>query len=137
MPRTVAVCLLLLLAACRGPREYAAPAPAGALDCALRQARDMGYNRMEGANAPDYVRVSQRVDLANDALPQTGDPRTGPDVVRPRASDEPRYNELIMREDGGRLRIQIVPPPPGARTEEVGRTADGDAQRILAACTTE
>lgn len=136
MSRGLVVCVVLLLGACRGPREYAAPAPAGALDCALREARDLGYTRMEGAGADDYARVSQRVELPAEIRPERRDPLPGVDAVRPRPTDEPMYSELILREDGGRLRIQVVPLTRGAETVEAGRTADGDAQRILSACTT-
>jgi hypothetical protein len=136
MSRTPAVCLILLLGACRGPEEYSAPAPAGALDCALREAREMGYSRMTGEPEEDYVRVSQRTDLPLEIRPEGRDPLPGPEAVRPAHNEEPMFNELMLREDGGRLRIQIVGRLEGGEVIEAGRDAESHAQRILAACST-
>ena len=136
MSRVAAVGLVLLLAACGRTREYVAPAPAGALDCALREAREMGYSRMEGANAENFVRVSQRVELPQEHRPEGRDPLPGPDAVRPVHRDQPMYNELILREERGQLRIQVVGQVRGTAPVPADRDAEGHAQRILAACTT-
>lgn len=132
MAKMLAVCLALLLAACGRTREYVGPAPAGALDCALREAREMGYSRKEGANAENYVRVSQQVEVPQELRPEGRDPLPGPDAVRPVHRDPAMPNELILREGGGQLRIQVV-----SRLDRGGGgEAEGHAQRILAACTT-
>ena len=132
MDRIVAVGLALLLAACGRTREFAGPAPAGALDCALREAQGMGYSRKEGANASDYVRVSQQVELPQEMRPEGRDPLPGPDAVRPVTSEREMPNELIVREVRGQLRIQVV----GRLDGDGGTEAESHAQRILAACTT-
>ena len=48
MRRWIAPVVVLVAAGCRGPEQYSAPAPAGAVTCALREAEAMGYRRLEG-----------------------------------------------------------------------------------------
>ena len=124
------------LAACRGPREYSAPAPAGALDCALREAQDIGYQRMEGGRDRGLIRVSQRVEDPPTIRREQPDPLSGREDVRPIIENRPFENQLLFREDGGRLRIQIVGLTRDGAQIDAGADADSHAQRILAACTT-
>lgn len=134
--RTAAVLLLLPLAAgCHRPPQYVGPAPAGALDCALREALDLGYRRMEGGADDDYVRVSQRPEPvpgegAVDADPPPGTGR------RLDGEERPAENQLIFREAGGRLHIQVVSLAEGRPVATDIPTADAHARRIFATCTT-
>lgn len=124
---------LPLVAACNRPPQYVAPAPAGAVDCALREALDLGYRRMEGGGDERVVRVSQRPDprpgegaVDPDPSPGTGD--------RLEEDDRPDENQLIFREEGGRLHIQVVSLAEGSPTTTPMPAADAHARRILATC---
>lgn len=136
MTRAIGSSVLLLFAtACRGPAQYVAPAPAGAIDCALREAEDLGYRRMEGGGDQSILRVSQRPD------PPPGEGGVDPDPAPgtgQRLEDEsrPGENQLVFREEGGRLHIQVVSQAEGGPTTTAMPTADAHARRILAACTT-
>lgn len=132
MWRATAASLVLLLAACGGPREYSAPAPAGALQCALEEAEELGYERMSGEPDEAYVRVGQRVDPPLAVRPTQPPPPAGPDGARPAAGDAPDSNQLLLREEGGMLRIEVLHADGHAG---IGSDADGHAQMILAACT--
>ncbi len=138
MSRAVAAGLALLLAACGTPREYAAPAPAGALDCALREVEELGYERMSGEPGEAYVRVSQRVDPPPGIRLEERPPPPGPDDVRPVVETAAIYNQLMLREDDGMLRIEVLhnaeSGPAPEREVEIGADADAHAQIILAAC---
>lgn len=126
--------LLPLIAACSRPAEYVGPAPAGAVECALREAIDLGYRRMEGGGDEAVVRVSQRPDPAPGAGGVDRDPAPG--TLR-RAGEEVRAeeNQLIFREDRGRLHIQVVSYAEGSPTRTPMPSADAHARRIFATCT--
>jgi hypothetical protein len=127
--------VLPLLAACNQPAQYTAPAPAGAVECALREALDLGYRRMEGGADDPVVRVSQRPDDP----PGTGGASAEPPPVtgqRPEEEPRPEENQLIFREEGGRLHIQVVSLAEGSPTQTPMPAADAHARRILATCST-
>lgn len=137
---SAAACLLLLpplLSACSRPPQYVAPAPEDALECALREAIEMGYRRMEGGGDELQVRVSQRPD------PPPGD-RTAPSAPAPETGqrleteddDGPEENQLIFRHENGQLHIQVVSLAEGKPVDQPMPAADSHARRILAACTT-
>ena len=134
MRRTAGLLLLPLLAACNRPPEYVGPAPAGAINCALSEAIDLGYRRMEGAADDPVVRVSQRPDDPPGAGGASLDPPPG---TGRRLEEEarPEENQLIFREEGGRLHIQVVSLADGRPTSAPMPAADAHARRILAACT--
>ena len=106
MRRPVPLLALPLMAACTQPPQYVAPAPAGAVECALREAIDLGYRRMEGAADDPVVRVSQRPDDPPGAGGASLDPPPGT----------------------GR--------PEGSPTRTPMPAADAHARRILATCST-
>ncbi|HEX6069966.1 MAG TPA: hypothetical protein VFZ18_09080 [Longimicrobiaceae bacterium] len=133
--RTPKLLLLLPLAvACNRPPEYVGPAPAGAISCALDEALDLGYRRMEGSADERFVRVSQRPDPAPGEGAVSVDPPPGTGR-RPGEAERPAENQLIFREEGGRLRIQVVSFADGQPTTTPMPTADAHARRILATCT--
>lgn len=134
--RTPAVLLIVpLLAACSRPPSYAAPAPAGAVECALREAIDLGYRRMEGGADEGFARVSQRPDPPPGEGTASVDPPPGTGR-RLEEEDRPAENQLIFREQGGRLHIEVVSFAEGRVVETPMPTADAHARRILATCTT-
>ena len=126
--------LLAVAAACNRPAEYVGPAPAGAMSCALSEALDLGYRRMEGNADERFVRVSQRPDAppAEGAISANPPPATGRPVG---AEERPSENQLTFREEGGRLRIQVMSFADGQPTASPMPTADAHARRILATCT--
>lgn len=133
--RTPGLLLLLPLAtACNRPPEYVGPAPAGAINCALSEALDLGYRRMEGSADDRFVRVSQRPDPAPGEGAVSVDPPPGTGR-RSEDADRPSENQLIFREEAGRLRIQVVSFADGQPTTTPAPTADAHARRILATCT--
>ena len=134
MRRTAGLLLLPLLAACNRPPEYVGPAPAGAINCALSEAIDLGYRRMEGGAEDRFVRVSQRPDPAPSQGAVSSDPPPGTGR-RLDEADRPGENQLIFREEGGRLHIQVVSLADGRPTSAPMPAADAHARRILAACT--
>jgi hypothetical protein len=134
MTRLTPLLLLPLIAACNRPPEYVGPAPAGAMDCALREALDLGYRRMEGGSDERLVRVSQRPD----PVPGQGavEPPLRPGQRLEQDQERPEENQLIFREEGGRLHIQVVSQAEENPTTVAMPAADAHARRILAACTT-
>ena len=135
MRRPFPLLALPLMAACTQPPQYVAPAPAGAVECALREAIDLGYRRMEGAADDPVVRVSQRPDDPPGAGGASLDPPPG---TGRRLEEEarPEENQLIFREEGGRLHIQVVSLAEGSPTRTPMPAADAHARRILATCST-
>ena len=135
MRRSQILLLLPLIGACGGPPGYSAPAPAGALDCALREALDLGYRRMEGGAGEGMARVSQRPD-----------PRPGEGAVQPDPSpgtgqrleeeSRPEENHLLFREEGGRLHVQVLGVAEGSPVAREAPAADAHARLILATCST-
>ncbi len=135
MSRAIAVVLAFLAAGCARPREYAAPAPEGALQCALQEAEELGYVRMSGEPGEDFVRGSQRVDPPPSLDLAERPPPPGPEDIRPVPRDEPVHNELLLRAADGMLRIEVLQTREG--DEELARDgseADGHAQIILTTC---
>jgi hypothetical protein len=123
----------LTLAACAGPQRFSAPAPDGALDCALRQAQQLGYQAVEGSVEDGMVLVGRRVA----PRPETAaDERPGQEgkIVTTNYSQIPWDGQLRLRQGGGQLRIEVISDrnlsgqPPGTAT-----TAD-DGRQLLALC---
>lgn len=126
-----------LLAACSRPPQYVAPAPEGAVDCALQEAIEMGYRRMEGGGDASLVRVSQRPDPRPGEGTAPADPAPGTGQrLEVTEEDRPEENQLIFRHENGRLHIQVVSLAEGRPVERPMPAADSHARRILAACTT-
>lgn len=134
MKRASPLLLVALVAACKPVPYYAAPAPAGAVDCAARAAEDLGYVRISTADEP-AVRLRQPANTPREGQQQL-DPVTGRpvDVVRD-AQHIPQENELRIRESRGLLRIEILSHGEGKRLREEGSNAVDHAQIILARCT--
>ena len=134
MKRWMAPMVVLGVVACRGPEQYSAPAPVGALACAVREAEQMGYRRLEGGEERGSVRIGRYI------APPPGREPTDPAV---RLSDrqgprlaEPFESQLRVSERDGQLRIAILTEQRTPRgTSDPGGPA-GDARQILVRCMT-
>jgi hypothetical protein len=123
----------LLLAGCGRTGELSAPAPAGALQCAVEAAEQMGYERITGGAARGAIRVSQRLEPAP---AQAADPQDllGLDEIRPVVRNPQVENQLVLREAGGRLRIEVLGVNREGREIRGGADADDHARIILVQC---
>lgn len=134
MKRWMAPIVVLGLAGCRGPEQYSAPAPAGALACAVREAERIGYRRLEGGEERGAVRIGRYI--APPPAREPTDPavrlsdRQGPRVA------EPFESQLRVSERDGMLRIAILTERrTGGEAPDPGGPA-GDARQILVRCMT-
>lgn len=115
------------LAACAGnpARSYAAPAPAGALDCSLRTMAGVGYTPVAGGVRDGYIKFDKR-DGAGfgrsmaTAIPGVGAPRVGDFVT--------------VTEAGTQLRINVVGYKADGSATKPGDEAMGHAQAIISGC---
>ena len=129
----IAPVVVLVAAGCRGPEQYAAPAPAGAAECAVREAEQMGYRRLEGNEARGAVRLGRYI------APPPGREPTDPEVrlsdrQGPRLSEGPFESQLRVWERDGMLRIAILSRPrsEGGAPDPGGPA--GDARQLLVRC---
>ena len=131
-------CLLLLVLAplgCRGPRQFSGPAPAGALDCALRQAEEIGYRRLDGRAEAGVVRLGRHIPPPPGREPTDPEIRLS-DVTGPRLAQGEFESQIRVSVRRGQLRVAVLSEPePDAATRAAGAgDATGDAQQILAEC---
>ena len=136
MKRSLAPIVLLLAAGCRGPEQFSAPAPAGAATCAIREAEQMGYRRLEGGEERGAVRVGRYI-----APPPAREP-TDPavrlsDRQGPRLSDGPFESQLRISERDGSLRIAVLSEARNAGGAPDPGGPAGDARQILIRCMTQ
>lgn len=130
----LALVALLPAAACARPQQYTAVAPASSLECALREAQQIGYARMAGEPAERAIRVAQRIEPPPAQQRDPRDPMLGEDRVRPTQEDPPTENQLLLRHDGRRLRVQIVSAVERSLRVQPTSGADDHAQMIIARC---
>ena len=123
----------LTLAACAGPQRFSAPAPAGALDCALRQAQHLGYQTVEGRVEDGMVLVGRRI-APRPELSVGNQPGQEGKIATTDYSRIPWDGQLRLRQGDGQLRIEVISErnlngqPSGTAT-----TAD-DGRQLLALC---
>ena len=123
----------LTLAACAGPQRFSAPAPDGALACALREAQHLGYQQVEGKVEDGMVLVGRRI-APRPEIAIRDRPGEEGKVATTDYSQIPWDGQLRLRQGDGRLRIEVISDrnlngqPPGT-----GTTAD-DGRQILALC---
>lgn len=127
--------LLLGLAACRGPQTFSAPAPAGAVECAVREAEENGYRRITGQAETGVVRMGRFIPDRPGREPIGPDVRVG-DRTDPRLREGDFEAQLRISHRRGRLRVAVIPDPDGATRGPGADDPVGDAQEILAECTT-
>ena len=124
--------LILVIAGCRGPQQVAAPAPAGAVDCVVREAERMGYRRLEGELEAGVVRVGRYIPPPPAREPTDPAVRLS-DIQGPRL-DEPRFDtQLRILQRAGQLRIVILSESRNAPAQ--GGGAMGDARQLMTLCT--
>jgi hypothetical protein len=134
MKRWMTPIAVLGMVGCRGPEQYSAPAPAGAVACAVREAEQMGYRRLEGGEERGSVRIGRYI------APPPGREPTDPavrlsDRQGPRLAD-PFESQLRVSERDGILRIAVLTEArSGGGTPDPGGPA-GDARQILVRCMT-
>lgn len=129
-----AVAIGLVVGACGRSGELSAPAPAGALQCALDEAEQMGYERITGRAARGAIRLSQRLEEepAEQADPQD---LLGLDEIRPVLQNRPVENQLLVREADGRLWIDVLGVNSEGREIRGGADAEDHARMLLVQCT--
>lgn len=102
----------LTLAACAGPQRFSAPAPDGALDCALREAQHLGYQAVEGSVKDGMVLVGRPITTGDARIPWDG--------------------QLRLRQGDGLLRIEVI--SERSLSGQPSATAADDGRQILALC---
>lgn len=141
MQRSIVAGVLLVAGGaggCARPRELSAPAPAGALECAYREAQSLGYRKLAGEPQESYYRISQHRDPTPAREAGTPERPRAPDLVdqavRPEVRTQGLDNEMILRERDGRLVIQVVTIDRGDRGQAPAQSAEAHARMFLAAC---
>jgi hypothetical protein len=138
--RYVVIPLALGLGACAGPQRYSGPAPANAVDCAVREAQKLGYQKMAGEAEEGEVRVGIHIPPRPVTEVREMDSHRSsdqPSATGPEVADTPMDAQLGFRYAGGRLSIEVISDtqekaPPGFR-----QTVLDHAQQILALCTSQ
>lgn len=128
-----AVVIALALGACGRTGELSVAAPAGSLQCALEEAEQMGYERITGRAERGAARVAQRLE---EEPAEVADPQDllGLDEIRPELRNRPIENQLLIREEGGRLRIAVLGVNREGREIRGGADAEDHARMILVQC---
>lgn len=125
---------MFLLAACSRAFDYAGPAPAGALECALARSTLAGYELIEGSPGEGWIRLRQPLPPAPaESLPPA------PETVmnRPGTLAEPIENSLFVRVEEDRFLITVLGITEGGEEIDAGQDADAHARTILTMCTSD
>ena len=133
--RSWVAAVVVLAAGCRGPEQYSAPAPAGSVACAVREAEQMGYRRLEGREDRGAVRIGRYI--APPPAREPADPEVRlSDRQGPRIRQGPFESQLRVSERDGLLRIAILSDyrSPGDAPDPGGPA--GDARQLLVKCMT-
>ena len=134
MKRWMTPIVLLGIVGCRGPEQYSAPAPAGALACAVRVAGEMGYRRLEGDAERGSVRMGRYIPPTPAREPTdpaaTLSDRQGVNV------DDTFETQLRLTERDGTLRIALLTEQRTPRGTSDPGGPRGDARQILVRCMT-
>jgi hypothetical protein len=124
---------LLMLAGCaKGPTVVAAPAPGNALDCALRQAVQLGYQPIQGGVADGYIKFAQGNALTVGAAARETTMRVATMGIR--GSNRIVENQLTVTHAGEVLRVQVVGLDRNRKATNPTGAAVADAEGMLAAC---
>jgi hypothetical protein len=136
--RYVVISLALGLSACAGPQRFSGPAPANAIDCAVREAQKLGYQRMAGETEEGAVRVGLHIPPRPVVETREMDSRKSsdqPSASGPEVADTPMDAQLRFRYAGGRLSIEVISDSNEKTPPGMEQTVTGHAQQILALCT--
>ena len=124
---------LVLLASCGRTVQFAAPITPGAFQCALREAEEMGYRRLEGSRETGAVRLGRYIAPPPAQEPTDPEVRVG-DVTNPRLDRGQFESQIRVSERRGELRITVLSRPEGDDASAAAGGVEGDAQQILAEC---
>jgi hypothetical protein len=136
--RHVVIPLALGLGACAGPQRFSGPAPANAVDCAVREAQRLGYQKMAGETEEGAVRVGLHIPKAPVTETRRMDPNKAsdqPSETGPEVADTPMDAQLRFLYAGGRLTIQVISGTEKTAPPGMQQTVTSHAQQILALCT--
>lgn len=129
--------LATLSSACLGKPQYlevAAPAPASALDCAMRQLTTLGYTPLEGGVSDGYIRfVSVIPNSAGAAAAEAG---TRLATFGMKGHTRAVQNVVTVIGAGGTLRLRGGTVYENEKSGEPSATVKADAEGVLAACAT-
>jgi hypothetical protein len=139
MRRLTYLLVPVALAACARPKEFVAPAPAGAVDCAVREAEHLGYTRIAGEPGDPFVRMGILIPPPPAQGPAAPPPMDGPSSVvapaREKKEIPPLQDQLLFREQDGKLHVQVVSVSSSGQSVAPPRDAIDHAQMVLARCT--
>lgn len=125
--------LIVLVSGCGRTRQFDAPTSPGAFECALREAEEIGYRRLEGSREAGVVRLGRYIPPPPAREPTDPEVRVS-DVTNPRLDPGRFESQIRISERRGQLRIAVIAQPdPDAATAAAGGV-EGDAQQILAQC---
>lgn len=126
MKRVVILAGAVLVGACGNPaRSYNVPAPAGALDCALRVMGPLGYSPVAGGTSSGFIKFNRRVGRTvagtlGAMIPGRGNQRMGDFVTITGA--------------GQTLQIVVVGYDGAGNPVKPSDEALGHAQAVVSAC---
>jgi hypothetical protein len=133
MKRWATPLVVALAVGCSRPPEFSAPAPAGALACAVQEAERIGYERLEGTAEAGVVRMGRHVPPppATESIPPEFQLRDvqGTDLLEGRFE-----TQIRMRESRGRLHVQVAAERPRRDADPETVDAARDARQIIALC---
>ena len=135
MKRWIASIVAAGLAGCASPlQQFAAPAPAGSIDCALREAQEIGYRRLEGDSDAGVVRLGRHIPPPPAREPTDPAVRLS-DRQGPRTPEQGQFETQIrIWERAGQLRIAVLATSDSDAAERDPGGPAGDARQILAQC---
>jgi hypothetical protein len=125
--------VVALAVGCGRTQEFSAPAPAGALACAVREAERIGYERLEGTAEAGVVRLGRHVPPppGTEPIPPEFQLRDVPGTHLVEGRFESQIRVLERR---GRLHVQVVAERPRADADPETVDAARDARQIVALC---
>ena len=126
--------VVMALAGCASPLlQFSAPAAAGALDCAIREAEEMGYRRLEGEMEQGAVRLGRFIPPPPAREPTDPAVRLS-DRQGARAVEGPFETQIRVSERRGQLRVAVLTAPDSDAAQRDPGGPAGDARMILAEC---
>lgn len=114
--------------ACAGNpvRSYTAPAPANALDCALRITAGLGYTPVAGGVNDGFIRLARTTDRNIGGAIAS--------VMVPGRSNPAKEDHITVTNAGTALRITLVGLDSDTKQTKPSDQADGHVQAIISGC---
>lgn len=134
MRKLLAVLALALLTACASARPVAfqAPAPDGALDCALREATELGYYPLDGGKDAGFIKLARPTEYsAGDVAKEAG---TRLMTLGLAGSNRQTMDHLTLTGAGGILRVQVVGIDEQDKVRDPDAASQERARTVLEAC---